>query len=138
MTKKITLAISGMHCASCGAIITKMVQKEFGVKSVNVNQTTEKATIEFDELKIDERKLIQIIKSLNYDAKISNEKNFEQDEKTKKESLRRLRNTFIFSLIFAFPAYPIRSLQQPYQPTSRNGFPNILILLHLWKKEVLQ
>ena len=104
MTKKITLAISGMHCASCGAIITKMVQKEFGVKSVNVNQTTEKATIEFDELKIDERKLIQIIKSLNYDAKISNEKNFEQDEKTKKESLRRLRNTFIFSLIFAFPA----------------------------------
>ncbi len=107
--KKITLDIAGMHCASCGAIITKKVQKESGVKYVNVNQTTEKATVEFDETKISENQIIKSIESLGYKAKVLSdaEKSPEYENQKKQKEIKKLRNTFIFSLIFAFPALMI-------------------------------
>ena len=74
--KKIRLDIEGMHCQSCVTLLTKALQKDLGVKYVNVNLTTEKATIEFDESKTNETQLINIIKSLNYNAKISTGDNF--------------------------------------------------------------
>ncbi|MCA9392065.1 cadmium-translocating P-type ATPase [candidate division WWE3 bacterium] len=41
--------IIGMHCASCKALIEKMVSGVDGVSSVNVNFATEKMIVEFDE-----------------------------------------------------------------------------------------
>lgn len=47
MSKKI-FTVSGMHCASCAAIIKKKVEKVSGVNTVDVNFATEKAEIEGD------------------------------------------------------------------------------------------
>ncbi|MEK6859730.1 MAG: heavy metal translocating P-type ATPase [Nanoarchaeota archaeon] len=107
--KKITLDITGMHCASCGMLITKRVQKEPGIKYVNVNQTTEKATVEFDETKTSEKSIISSIESLGYKAKVLSdaEKSPEYENQKKQKEIKKLRNTFIFSLIFAFPALMI-------------------------------
>ncbi|MDO8517136.1 MAG: heavy metal translocating P-type ATPase [Nanoarchaeota archaeon] len=99
--------MTGMHCQSCVTLLTKSLQKESGVKYANVNLNTEKATVEFDEGKTNENQIIRRIKSLNYDAKISSDKNPEQEEKKRKEQLRKLKNLFIFSLIFAIPAFLI-------------------------------
>ncbi len=109
MAKKITLDITGMHCASCGMLITKRVQKESGVKYVNVNQTTEKATVEFDETKTSQESVIKAIESLGYKARILSdmEKSPEYENQKKQNEIKKLRNTFIFSLIFAFPALMI-------------------------------
>jgi len=49
MLKKEVLPIIGMHCASCKALIEKMVNEVDGVELVNVNFATEKMSIEFDE-----------------------------------------------------------------------------------------
>ncbi len=49
MTKKEQFFIVGMHCASCAITIEKEVKKVPGVKSVNVNFATEKATIEYED-----------------------------------------------------------------------------------------
>ena len=45
-TQQITLAIEGMTCASCVAHVEKALKGVDGVKSVNVNLATEKATVE--------------------------------------------------------------------------------------------
>ena len=71
--KKITLDITGMHCASCATLITKKVQKETGIRYVNVNQTTEKATVEFDVTKTSENPIIKAIESLGYKARVLSE-----------------------------------------------------------------
>jgi len=44
--------VNKMHCASCALIINKSLEKVKGVKEANVNYSTAKATIEFDEKKI--------------------------------------------------------------------------------------
>ena len=49
--KKTTLDITGMHCASCSTLINRALDKSDAVKNVNINLTTNKATIEFDETK---------------------------------------------------------------------------------------
>ncbi|MDP3026241.1 MAG: heavy metal translocating P-type ATPase [Nanoarchaeota archaeon] len=104
--KKITLTVTGMHCASCVTLITKRVQKEPGIKYVNVNQTTEKATVEFDETKNSEKNIIKVIESLGYKARILSdlEKSPEYENQRKQMEIKKLKNTFIFSAIFAFPA----------------------------------
>ena len=50
-SKKITLQIGGMTCASCSQAIEKTLLKTTGINSANVNLATEKATISFDPKK---------------------------------------------------------------------------------------
>ncbi|MFA6889311.1 MAG: heavy metal translocating P-type ATPase [Candidatus Woesearchaeota archaeon] len=108
--KKITLDISGMHCASCATLINNKLGKESGVSYANVNLTTEKASVDYDESKTDEKKIISIIESLgDYKAKIMNKNINNQDYETKKREkhLKKIKNTFLFSLAFAIPAFLI-------------------------------
>jgi Cu+-exporting ATPase len=108
--KRINLDITGMHCASCATLITKRLEKEPGVSYANVNLTTEKASVDFDENKTSENNIINIIESLgDYKAKIvgsdANSKDYETEKREKQ--LKKLRNTFLFSLIFTIPAFLI-------------------------------
>ncbi|QQR78638.1 MAG: cadmium-translocating P-type ATPase [Candidatus Moraniibacteriota bacterium] len=47
--KKTILSVSGMHCASCAAIITKSLQKIEGIAEVQVNYATETASISYEQ-----------------------------------------------------------------------------------------
>ena len=120
--KKSELDVTGMHCQSCTTLITKKLSKEPGVKYTNVNLTTERATVEYDENVINEQKIIDDIKSLGYGAEIhgqrmmnrsvhgghSDEYSSADYEKEKREkNLKKQRNLFLFSLIFAIPAFLI-------------------------------
>ncbi|PIU69279.1 hypothetical protein COS81_00500, partial [candidate division WWE3 bacterium CG06_land_8_20_14_3_00_42_16] len=66
--QKTILKISGMHCASCGAIIENALKKERGIKSINVNFATEKAYLEFDSIEISIAQIQKIIEKLGYKA----------------------------------------------------------------------
>ena len=120
MTKTTTFEITGMHCQSCVTLLTKAIEKNSGVKSANVNLTTERATVEFNEGIINENKIIDIIKSLGYRAEIHEhrmqmnheghsddygEEDFEEIKR--KKYLNKQRNFFLFSLIFSIPAFII-------------------------------
>jgi P-type Cu+ transporter len=103
--KKTNLKISGMTCASCATIINKALNKETGVKSANVNFSTEKATIEFNSKITDEQKLIKTIKSKGYSGHVIIGTDFKKEEKKTKDELKKLRNKVILSAIFAIPAF---------------------------------
>jgi len=67
MTKKI-YPIMGLHCASCKALLEKIVGKLEGVKSVNVNFATEKMAVLYDEEIVSLRDIKNAVKNAgNYE-----------------------------------------------------------------------
>ncbi len=101
--KKTTLDIKGMHCASCSTLIDKSLKKLDGVKDANVNLTTNRATVNFDEKKVDIQKLIKTVKDKGYGAKESSgNKDFSKDEKDK---IKSLKSDLFLSMLFAIPTF---------------------------------
>jgi len=108
MAKKTTLNISGMHCASCASLINKSLAGAAGVKAANVNYATAKASVEYDEEIIDENKLIGLVKQSGYGAEpLTGDNSFELQFAAQKKEIKKYRNDFLFSLIFALPAFII-------------------------------
>ncbi|MCF7871645.1 heavy metal translocating P-type ATPase [Candidatus Woesearchaeota archaeon] len=103
--KKIDLDVKGMHCASCATLIQRGFSKKDGVKLANVNYSTAKATVEFDDSLLNENDLINIVKSKGYDASLS--KGLEDPKKQHIKEMNRLKNKLLISLIFAIPAFII-------------------------------
>jgi Cu+-exporting ATPase len=114
--KKVTIAVSDMHCASCAQRIEKGIKKLPGVISANVNLATEKATVEFNEKMADEGKISSIIEKLGY--KVIKESQ-SSDEKNKE--IRSLKRLFMLSLAMAVPIIIITmplawlNIEIPYQ-----------------------
>lgn len=99
---KTTLRITGMHCASCSGILTRALQKVEGVSAANVNYSTEKAVVEFDEKKTPETALIDAVKSKGYGAEVY--RDFGKEGTVKKRELHLLKWKVILSALFSFPA----------------------------------
>lgn len=84
--KKETFAIQGMHCATCAMTIEKTLAKKEGVKSAVVNFAAEKATIEWDEKKIEMKKLAETTKKVGYELIAGERNDGETTEKEKSDS----------------------------------------------------
>ncbi|MFZ5559871.1 MAG: heavy metal translocating P-type ATPase [Patescibacteria group bacterium] len=100
--RKVILNISGMHCASCVGVIENALRKEGGIKSANVNFAAEKLYLEFDSIKISIARIQKIIEKLGYKAQ---EEMADHHHEARKREIKRLRNTFIFSLVFGLPVF---------------------------------
>jgi len=61
-----SLLVTGMHCASCAAIIKRKIEKIEGVQSCAVNFGTEKAQIAYDSTKISVESMNEEIGRLGY------------------------------------------------------------------------
>lgn len=60
-----------MHCTSCAMNIDGELEDTEGVKSSNTNYAKQSTEVEYDEEKLDENKIIEIIKNVGYTASIS-------------------------------------------------------------------
>ncbi|MBD3354914.1 heavy metal translocating P-type ATPase [Candidatus Woesearchaeota archaeon] len=103
--EKTELEITGMHCASCSAVIGRALNKTKGVKKANVNLTTNKATIEFDDKKTDISKLIKTVESKGYGAEESKGMNINKAVDKRVRHYSSLKKRFYFSLVFALPVF---------------------------------
>ncbi len=63
---KLTVPVTGMHCASCALTIEKAISKLPGVTSAKVNYGTEKVTLEYDKAKVDVPQMNASIKPYGY------------------------------------------------------------------------
>lgn len=66
-TEKLTIAISGMHCASCAVNIERALKIMDGVVSVNVNYATGKAYVEYDPAILPKTEIENAIEDTGYD-----------------------------------------------------------------------
>lgn len=67
MIKKM-FKISGMHCTSCAMNIDGELEDTDGVKQANTNYAKAQTEVEFDENKLNDKKIITIIKNVGYTA----------------------------------------------------------------------
>ncbi len=65
-TRKTSLPITGMTCASCVATIEKALSKTAGVDQANVNLASEKASVEYDPGKVTIKALINTVSDAGY------------------------------------------------------------------------
>jgi P-type Cu+ transporter len=112
--KKIDLNISGMHCASCAVLVDKSLKKLPGIKISNVNYSTSRASIEYDETKVGIEKFVEKIKELGYGVEKK-----DKLEETEKKEIKKLKTKLIVSFVFAIPAFVLAmffmSSPIPYQ-----------------------
>ncbi|TSC93823.1 MAG: Cu2+-exporting ATPase [Candidatus Berkelbacteria bacterium Athens1014_28] len=101
--KRVSLSLSGMHCASCAGIIEKSLKKIIGVKKANVNFASEKALVVFDEGQTNIENLIAGVKKSGYKATLVDEKDTEFEGKKREHEIRELWRKFLFGLIFSLP-----------------------------------
>ena len=65
-SKSIILPVTGMTCANCVATVERSLKKVNGVKSANVNLSSERATVEIDSSQVHIEDLIQKIERAGY------------------------------------------------------------------------
>lgn len=67
MTKKL-FKISGMHCTSCAMNIDGELEDTNGIKESNTNYAKSQTEVEFDQEKVSDKAIIEIIKKVGYQA----------------------------------------------------------------------
>src|SRR3972149_11072801 len=113
--KTIELKVKGLCCADCAAKIEKLLRNTTGVKDLKILMASEKAIINYDELKTAPDKLIEKIEGLGYKGRIPTTVVIEKPEK-KKNLARIIRLTFIFFFSIGAPReIPLVSLGIMFQ-----------------------
>lgn len=65
---KIKLKITGMHCTSCAMNIDGELEDTEGVKESSTNYAKSLTEVTFDPEKVNEKKVIEVIKKVGYTA----------------------------------------------------------------------
>jgi len=73
LKKELNFNISGMHCASCSALIEISLKNKNGIEEPSVNLLTNSASMIIDDNQIKTADIIQIIENLGYKAEPAEE-----------------------------------------------------------------
>ncbi|UJL46655.1 copper-translocating P-type ATPase [Virgibacillus sp. NKC19-16] len=95
------LDVFGMTCAACSTRIEKVLNKQGGVKSANVNLTTETASVEYNPGLVDTKGIIDKIKKLGYDAHPKAEA--EEKQTHKEKEIKNMKTKLIVSAVLTAP-----------------------------------
>jgi copper chaperone CopZ len=67
-TKTVTIKVEGMKCAKCSASVTKALKATEGVEEAQVSSDKGEAVIKYDDAKLTEAKLREVINSTGFKA----------------------------------------------------------------------
>ena len=67
-TKTVTIKVEGMKCAKCSASVTKALKATDGVEDAQVSSEKGEAVIKYDDQKLSESKLREVINSTGFKA----------------------------------------------------------------------
>ena len=66
--------VKGMTCSACQSAVYRAVSKMDSVSDVNVNLMTNTMSVVYDETKLNDNDIIQVVKNAGYDASLQNTK----------------------------------------------------------------
>ena len=72
-TKTATIRVEGMHCKMCSASVTKALEATDGVEKVEVSHEKGVAVVQYDDQKVTEAKLREVINGTGFKAVESSE-----------------------------------------------------------------
>lgn len=65
-TKTVTIKVDGMKCAKCSSSVAKALKATEGVESAEVDSKTGEAVIKYDDQKLNETKLREVINATGF------------------------------------------------------------------------
>ncbi len=98
-SKKITMLVEGMTCASCVSNVDRAVSKLNGVSEVNVNIANDKMMLTYDSEKVRISDIKKAVQDSGYNAKLQEELTDEVDPDVQKVAIAKKR--MIYSAIIA-------------------------------------
>lgn len=103
--KRISIAISGMHCSSCASLIERSLKKIQGVKEANVNFVAEKASVFYNEQEVGENDLIKAVEKAGYKGELANKLDSNYEVQKRSREIKGLFHKFLISFILSFPLF---------------------------------
>ena len=103
--KKVDIDIKGMTCASCSSRVEKALNRKEGVNNATVNLLSNRATVEFDDEKINEVSIIKAIEKTGYKAELEIERDIGRDKNLRDKEIKSLKTSFIISLVLSIPLF---------------------------------
>ncbi|TKJ46754.1 heavy metal translocating P-type ATPase [Candidatus Aerophobetes bacterium Ae_b3a] len=101
-SKRLSLKIGGMSCASCAQKIEKALQKTEGIQEAHVNLATEKAAISYDPIQITPEKINKVIEGTGY--QVVGEQEVEEKETDQEEGkMLQARRRMFWAWAFTVP-----------------------------------
>jgi Cu+-exporting ATPase len=106
---RVTLAITGMTCASCSAVIEKTLSRLAGVRLATVNLAMETAVAEFDPAIIGPSEIVAAIEAAGYGATPMHERTASSESAQDVQRAAQdayhahQRRLFVFSLVLSTP-----------------------------------
>ena len=67
--KTITIGVDGMTCSGCVASVKRVLEDIEGVSKADVSLENRRATVEYDERKVEQAQLRSAIEDAGYDAR---------------------------------------------------------------------
>ena len=67
-TKTVTIKVEGMKCAKCSSSVSKALKATEGVQDAQVSSEKGEAVIKYDDAKLNEAKLREVINSTGFKA----------------------------------------------------------------------
>jgi Cu+-exporting ATPase len=101
--------IEGMSCAACSSAVERVTRKLEGVERSDVNLTTNKMTITYDEHKVDPSLIIEKVEKAGFgikrevkEEKISNKTIEDSEEETERKTKQGLITSIILSIFLMY------------------------------------
>ncbi|MBD3182706.1 heavy metal translocating P-type ATPase [Candidatus Poribacteria bacterium] len=107
----IALKIGGMTCAACAQNVERALKKTKGIKKVNVNLATEKASISFDSDIISLDEIFVVVENTGYQV-LGTEEVDREEEKTR-DARKRMLLAWAFTIPIALWMLPEMILGKP-------------------------
>ena len=103
-TKRVTIPIGGMTCASCTARIEKVVGRLDGVVQVSVNLATERADVQYEPARVRLSSIKKTIADAGYEPReIDAAETVDRDAERKAREIRNMWRRFIVAVASAAP-----------------------------------
>lgn len=125
--------VTGMTCSACSAHVEKSVRKLDGVIEVNVNLLQNFMSVEYDENKLDDARIIQAVVDGGYGASVKGEVKQAGKEETGKsviqEQITSMKHRLIISFVFLIPLFYISMghMMGAPLPNILTGHENIMV-----------
>lgn len=102
-TRKITLGITGMHCASCVANTEKAVKALNGVSDARVNLASESAAVDYDPSVVSPESIMEAIKALGFTPLERVAATVDREKEARAKDIRTTKLKFIISALLGSP-----------------------------------
>ena len=106
--------IQGMSCAACSARLEKVLSRQDGVSRANVNLSSNRARVIYDENVISRDDILVVISRAGFTGYYQESRDIAKERELREKEIKTLKRDFLISLIFALPLFSVMFLHMAH------------------------